>query len=134
MYWRISSFPELDHLADADRRALIREHAGWKLTIKMIGRSLLGGTAMMVIGCAIVGNVYLWQLAALLSPFFFALGSVMAYQYSLIRIRGQLIMFLEEARRHERLPMCLRCGYNLQGISGSRCPECGYHITRPNAD
>ncbi len=22
-------------------------------------------------------------------------------------------------------PMCLRCGYNLTGLSGRRCPECG---------
>ena len=39
--------------------------------------------------------------------------------------------FLNELRRiiTERQCSCPRCGYNLSGVPGPRCPECGKNVT-----
>jgi len=134
MYWRISSFPELDHLADDERRVLLRRYAGRKLMIGLLARSICGGVLLILLGGGIAGSVFSWRpswpLLVYLVPLLVPGAIALVYQYHLIRLRGALIVYLEEAARHQRLPMCLRCGYNLKGISGSRCPECGYRLNR----
>lgn len=107
--------------------------------IGLIIRSVVGGMLVTILGIGIA-EVTLswrlpWQLAVYLLPFSLAMACVLVYQYHLIRIRGALITYLEQAGRQERLPMCLKCGYNLEGSTGSRCPECGYRIApRPKAE
>jgi hypothetical protein len=54
--------------------------------------------------------------------------AVCFYQCHLIRIHGQLLIYLDKAAKKERLPMCLHCGYNLEGLPGKVCPECGKRI------
>jgi hypothetical protein len=34
-----------------------------------------------------------------------------------------------QGRRVGNEPLCARCGYNLTGLSGERCPECGQSVT-----
>ena len=48
MYWRISSFPELEHLSDEDRRVLVRQAADPRLGIRMIGRAAVLAPAMLI--------------------------------------------------------------------------------------
>ena len=36
-------------------------------------------------------------------------------------------------RRVDDQPLCRRCGYDLTGRAGDRCPECGRDLTRPRA-
>ena len=55
-------------------------------------------------------------------------GMVVSYQFFITRIRGQLLMYLEKRAREQRLPLCLNCGYNLKGLAGDVCPECGAKI------
>jgi DNA-directed RNA polymerase subunit RPC12/RpoP len=38
----------------------------------------------------------------------------------------------EAASRFKQPPRCTRCGYELTGLRGPRCPECGETNTRPN--
>jgi uncharacterized paraquat-inducible protein A len=52
-------------------------------------------------------------------------GVVLVYQCCLIRIRGQLRIYLERTGRTQRLPMCLNCGYDHEGLTSDICPECG---------
>ena len=130
MYWRMSSFPELDHLSDAERCELLRRRVILRGQIKLILLSLLSG---------VCGGVF---TAGLFASFFnggFLLGwlvtaplwSILVYQIYLIRIRGQLLLYLQTAASRQRLPMCLRCGYNLEGVTSGRCPECGTTIPKP---
>ena len=67
--------------------------------------------------------------AEMVAPLLWVVSGLVWYQCSLIRIRGQLLIYLENAARRERLPMCLKCGYDLTGLAGTRCPECG--MTQP---
>ena len=60
--------------------------------------------------------------------------AVAFYQWHLIRIRGQLRIYLEQVARKQQLPLCLNCGYNLQGLPGPLCPECGAGIRPRNED
>lgn len=58
--------------------------------------------------------------------------SVAVYQWSFLRIRAQLRLFLKEHYLGRKLPLCLGCGYNLEGVDAQRCPECGASIIVPD--
>lgn len=58
----------------------------------------------------------------------FAAGAVLMYQVKLIRLRGQLRIHLEKLARKQRLPMCLNCGYDHEGLVSDTCPECGMRL------
>ena len=67
-----------------------------------------------------------WHL--LLESSVFILFGLLVYQCGLIQIRGQMLIYLERAAKRERLPMCLKCGYDLTGNASGVCPECGKRI------
>ncbi len=56
------------------------------------------------------------------------MGDVLANQVLMIRCRGQILFYLERIARSQRLPRCLKCGYDLTGLTSDRCPECGYPL------
>jgi hypothetical protein len=39
--------------------------------------------------------------------------------------RGRCRRFLRQELVARGVPVCLKCGYDLRGLSGPRCPECG---------
>ena len=128
MYWRIRSFPELEHLPESVRDELVRTHSRTSHVVRFVVYCAILGTLIgsMAVACLIqlfhsVLFLWLWPVVAV----FF---SALIYQFRLIRIRGQLLMYLEQAAKRERLPMCLGCGYNLRGMTSDRCPECGMRI------
>ena len=133
MRWLITSFTELEHLEPEDRERLGRQGFGMGHLVRIIG------TCFFVGGCTgywvsllfvhVVGMRGLWASgfigAAILA------GAVLLYQFELIRIRGQLLIYLEKIEKQRRLPMCLVCGYNLEGLTGDACPECGQSLKAP---
>lgn len=135
MYWRIRSFPELDHLPESVRDELVRTHLRTWQVVRLIVQCILLGAVFA--SFAVLFMALMLRLDTLLLwawPVVAVFFSALIYQFRLIRIRGQLLMYLEQAAKRERLPMCLGCGYNLRGMMSDRCPECGMRIhgTRSN--
>jgi hypothetical protein len=136
MHWRIRSFTELQHLTEEDRKRLIQQCLTSGEIVRMIIRCILiGGTVGIGLLSLVTGVlglrrvIFQWlAIPALLA------GAAVIYQLHLIRIRGQMRLYLEKAAKQQRLPMCLRCGYNLEGLQGETCPECGLRIRPAGAD
>ena len=130
MYWRIGSFPELQHLSDGERAELLDVCVGWRGATRNVVRSLAGGMILGVVAAgasaALAGNALFVASAFIIA---WAVGTILAYQVYLIRFRGQLIIYLEQAAKTKRLPLCLNCGYNLTGLRDDRCPECGRRVS-----
>lgn len=132
MYWRIRSFQELEHLSESERDRLLRDVVGWRFTLRLWIRSLVegllaGGLLRILLYeflRSVLSSAYQFWLPLLMMP----VCVVGVYQWHLIRIRGQLRIYLEQVARSQPLPMCLNCGYNLHGLPGPRCPECGARI------
>jgi hypothetical protein len=127
MHWRVDSFVELEHLDEDERKRVVRAALGnWSGPLILIRAVVLGliPTAMLTAVGVCAG-----LRAELVAPLLWVVLGLIWYQCSLIRIRGQLLIYLENAARHKRLPMCLKCGYELTGLAGTKCPECG--MTQP---
>lgn len=60
-----------------------------------------------------------WIVASLNAA---VIGMALAFQR---RLKRRVSARLEAEREMGRLPECLRCGYDLRGSAGERCPECG---------
>lgn len=135
MYWRISSFPELQHLSESDRARLIRQRCGLLFYVKLLGFSFAMAVVSLIllfIAFGVVEQVLLggslilpdwWYLVFLPTTLFLlVLGW---YLYVITRIRGQLRLYLMEHRgKGMDIPMCLNCGYAV-AVGQVRCPECG---------
>ena len=130
MYWRISRFQELEHIPEADRAELLRRLVPPGTYASLIARSaILGLVFGNLAGFALSQLLDLrMPVGAIVTLTLVASSATLFYQWFLLRVRGQLLLSLERAAREKRLPMCLRCGYNLEGLPGDVCPECGTRI------
>ncbi|NRA56563.1 MAG: hypothetical protein HRU13_00340 [Phycisphaerales bacterium] len=64
-------------------------------------------------------TVYPLFFGVLLGPFLaLVLGAIAGFT-------GHFLLIDREARRCARTPACFSCGYDLSGVVGTRCPECG---------
>jgi uncharacterized membrane protein YeaQ/YmgE (transglycosylase-associated protein family) len=128
LYWTIRAFPELAHLRERERHHLLRTCAGPGVHYGLFLRSVLWGAFGAVISIPCLHFLTDLFSAAIHTIFVAVTGAIvtlLAYQWSMRIIRADLRFELIEAFRGERLPVCLRCGYNLTGIHGDECPECG---------
>ena len=138
MWLRLSSLPELQHLTEKQRAELFQKIGVKKIMVRIIIGSVLIGGIMGVVTTSIVNGLLItptpesiyesWQIL-LTSVCGF---SLVVYIVLIVMIRGQLVSFLSDVRKKQRLPMCHKCGYNLEGAQGNSCPECGALIGPPD--
>lgn len=137
MFWTIRSFPELQHLDEPTRSLLIRKCVPRRVMFRIWGNAICMGTVIaFVLRAALSAALSLaldgwvtvgpWPLAVLIP-----LGIGLVYAYHLVHIRGEMRIYLENARRRGPLPLCLNCGYSTTGLSSPVCPECGASIPPP---
>ena len=130
MYFRLTSLPELRHLTLSERHGLIRASAGSSIICRILAKSLGFGVGLGIVGMILIHTLWLrdrfpeWITLLLASTAF----TFLVYCLYLIRVRGGVLLYLEEYRKANRLPMCLNCGYNLKGVASETCPECGTRI------
>ena len=128
MHWRMGTFVELEHLSDEDRDRLLNACGGRRTMGMMIVRSALFGVVFGFFAARLFGGRLPMAMFFGLFGLATVLGAVIVYQVQIIRIHGALGIFLDRMAGNEQLPMCLRCGYSLEGSSSDRCPECGFPI------
>ena len=132
MYWTITSFPELYHLSETDRRELLRRYGARRAMLWIGIRSLVFGLYAAIISAGVVAAAGLRPIVAFLLVF--PIWVVLIYQMQIIWIRGHMRIYLEETARSQKLPLCLNCGYSTQGLTRERCPECGAPLDAARRD
>ena len=130
MCFRFTSMPELQHLTLSQRRMLLRKCVGasivWRIVAKSIGLGVcLGILTGVVVQALLHPGGSARQIVFLASAAFF---SFLTYWVCLVRNRRRMLIWLERYGRDNQLPMCLGCGYDLEGAVSPTCPECGARI------
>ena len=130
MYWRLTSMPELQHLTPDQRRTLIRRCLGKWIMWQIIGNSIALGALFGTLPGAVIANASplgdSFALTVSLTVSIFL--ACLAYWVRLVRIRGSMLTWLKRYGRDHPLPICLGCGYDLEGAASPTCPECGARI------
>lgn len=132
MYWRLSQIPELQHLSDRERKQLFRMHIKWFTRFWLVVRAMAGGFVLAMpitlLLHLLIKNLVSDQATQVLFyvfPMLLIAGTLLVYQFFMIRIRAEMRIYLQEAKRSgEKLPVCVKCGYAIHGTSRT-CPECG---------
>lgn len=127
--WTFNGIPELSHLGADEKRQLIRQAVGVRGRVSLFVRSILfgmvfSGALAMFIGWRSELYVYIVTPCGLLL-------AIAWWQIELLRIRSELRQVVKDAFRGERLPACLKCGYDLRGSAVDPCPECGAPVRVP---
>jgi len=109
----------------------------WRTAVNWNTSRILG-TFLSALGAAIVGGLAGWSAGSLIGPldagFGVFIGGILAIILWLI---ATVFIWRETAaERAQRIKgssksavTCPTCGYNLTGLSESRCPECGSKFT-----
>jgi len=132
LYWRVSRFPELEHLTPAERSRLLRRVGLWRLYLAIVVAGLVAGLIAAVVVVSLLPPAYRgtpgpWALTV-------AAVVLLVHAGAMMGLRRVLRRTLRGLAGRERLPACLACGYPLTGFSGDRCPECGAPIPGPSDD
>jgi hypothetical protein len=129
MLWRISEFPELDHLETGERADVLRRVPGWTYPLlvarAVVGGLLAGGTVGMFVARRPNEVIFMTTLCAA------GLVAVVIYQLQLKQLRRLMREELAKGFHGTRPPFCFSCGYDLRGTTGWHCPECGQGVLTP---
>lgn len=130
-FWTFRSLPELNHLTEDEKSRVIRSAAPLDSRIGLSGTVVSAGLCAGTVAAGIFAGGM--GLVAISLTFLIAalLGGVLMFQFQMRRIRLSLRLFLFEHFRGRKLPVCLRCGYDLTGNATDRCPECGANVVMP---
>ena len=60
-----------------------------------------------------------------------ALATAAVFQLQMILLRSSIRLKIMNSLRGERVPVCLKCGYDQTGNQSDRCPECGAPVRVP---
>ena len=132
LHWRIGSLPELAHLSPRRRRQLLRRNLSVWAYVAVASRCVvLGIVAAPLAGLTVAGTST--TLARMMMLPAFLLVVLLTYQRWVRRTRSDLQAYLREAHAGASLPVCLECGYDLEGIEADRCPECGEWVKVPGS-
>lgn len=125
MLWTIGQFPELDHLGEDQRAAVLAQVPWWTYPL-IVARSVLSAAVVGAIAAGVAARRVSVAAAAAL---FVAVAGGLAtcfYLLQLRRVRVAMRHSIAEGFRGRRPPFCLACGYDLRGSAGTvLCPECG---------
>ena len=131
LFWTLRSLPELNHLDEQQKREVIRASMTWRHHLRMSMKVLLGATFFgMLPGSYLArgGDPWVIVITIMLSG---AVAGLFVFQLEMANIRRSLRRFLFDHFRGKRLPVCLRCGYDLTDNQTDRCPECGANVVMP---
>jgi hypothetical protein len=130
MWFRLSSLPQLQHLSPEQRKVLLAQVGAGKIVRGIIFRAVAMGVLAGLVASSIVGSMT--NRSDLLSALGFVVGAAVVgfavYGWLLIRVHGQLIQYFAQIRKEQRLPVCIKCGYDLEGSQAKTCPECGAFV------
>jgi uncharacterized paraquat-inducible protein A len=123
--------PELSHLKPDDRRRLLANVKAGRLMTGIIVRSL----GMSLLAALIAGALISWpsRMVSILAAC--VVGTLVfsaIYHGHMLFIRAQIRFHMMKASRGERVPVCLKCGYDLIASQQDRCPECGAPVRVPD--
>ncbi len=125
LYWTIGALPELNHLSERERHHVLRTCAGPSVYFRLFRTAIFYGLATAAISLTIVSRYVPRDTTLIVSGIAAVLTVIVSYQFCMRIIRADLRLTLINGFRGERLPICLGCGYDLKGIEGDQCPECG---------
>jgi hypothetical protein len=128
--WSISSLPELKHLSEKARRALVKRSVPRFFGFRLWGRSLIGGFLFGLVASSLLGIV-LGERSVFLTPAIIGVCTLAVYQWEILRIRSALRLHLKQTYKGRRIPICMACGYDTSNVSQDRCPECGASLRVP---
>ena len=124
----IARIPEVQSLPTATR-ARILSNAKAPGPIRLWCFNFVRGVLCTLVLTLLGHNLGLSSLAALSSVALIIgvllISMAIAHTWTIIRIRGQIRLGIEEASRGSRTPICTSCGYDCSRAKSDQCPECG---------
>ncbi len=127
--WRLSRLPELEHLSRGQRHALLKMIALKRVYFKLVTSSIVYGSIVTAVVALVARQAAAIPLLAVAMVGVFSV--LISYQVQMAYIRITLRAQLVDGLRGKRLPVCLRCGYDLGHATTDRCPECNARIRVP---
>jgi hypothetical protein len=125
----IAGLPELSSLSDAERRALLKAcdaPGPLRLWSYNLSRGIFLAALLFLL---LHGGGWSQQLAGAVGAIVLVLATlvfaVLMHAVTIVRIRGQFRIALEESTIGTLPPICLHCGHDCAAIDSRRCPECG---------
>ncbi len=128
MIWTIAALPELQGLTTAERRTLLQGTFSIRSRIiEVVRRGLVALLAALCTGAVMHHLTRQADIAALVAVAVLVVGFLALHLWRIGSIRRQLQWEIVERHRGQRLPLCLKCGYDLtqNDQSTRQCPECG---------
>jgi DNA-directed RNA polymerase subunit RPC12/RpoP len=137
--WATSRFPELNHLTAEQRQQLLGKIRHTRVTVHLIAQGVtLGVVGGLVVGfgtldgtVAVIGSTSELLIRSACALVVAGVVGCVVYQVQLHRIRSEVRSTIKRELEGERVPVCLNCGYDVQGARDPRCPECGAGIVVP---
>lgn len=134
----VAGLPELAGFSAEERRRVLRA-ANCPSPLRLWTYNASRGIALSSVSLILVHLLELDRRMAGLGGATIVVAAAVACTFgfhalSMIRIRGQLRMAIEEASAGGRSPICLSCGHDCAEIQGDRCPECGASLLVPAGD
>ena len=123
--------PEFEHLTPDGRRRILRSaRASRAWTLMATKSALLGFLAYIFVSSlpALSSPTYVRIVAGVTVGVLVAALVMQVYlRLARLTMRAQIMNLM----RGERVPLCLKCGYDQSGNQTNRCPECGTSICVP---
>jgi hypothetical protein len=140
IYWRISSFPELNHLDPVEKADALSRIPGWTYPLIIFGSfavaMVVGGIAAAIASVITLARGSRDAGPAWTLSIFSLVGWatwLAAYLWQIRRVRRAMRGEIARAFRGQKPPFCFACGYELRATTGGACPECGSAISTGNA-